>query len=155
MGTFHGTMDFKKLRSRLLTIARLNAQSPISVNSDIAMEREEILNIMIHSIREQIANLPKGNITTNVCWNVPNIRGLHSSGKLLETTAQRIAWELFPEQIDKRYQGYVLGIENDPFFNTHKTYKPSDTEQLAIETGKASAEVKYRRILQDLRACYG
>lgn len=99
--------------------------------------------------------LPTGKITTKASWYVPNIGGLHTSSRLLQTTAQRIAWELFPEQIDVRYHRYVLGIDNDPFYKTHQVHTLSDTEQLAIETGKASAEMRYRRMLRDLRACYG
>lgn len=123
-------------------------------NSEYAREREEIIRLFITCIQEEIPNVRNGIIHSKIAWKSPAIRSLRSQSDLSQEAAQRIAWELFPEQFSQETRNYALGIENDPFYDNHEQYLLSDSLRITIEVQKASAEKSYRTLLRNLRACY-
>jgi len=123
-------------------------------DSEYAREREEIIRIFVVCIQEEIPNIRNGIVKSKVAWRCPVLDSLHRHSDLTRETAQRIAWELFPKQFSKETREYVLGIENDPFYDNHEQYLLSDTLRVAIEVQKSSAEKSYRSLLRNMRACY-
>lgn len=125
-------------------------------NSELpeARERETIILKMVETLRKERLLMRKGIVATNLAWKAPRIGGLHRDDYILESTAKRIAWELFPEQIQSELREHVIGFRNDPFYKKASIPCLSDTEQIAIEIGKTSAEKRYRDLLRNLRICH-
>jgi hypothetical protein len=123
-------------------------------DSKYARDREEIIRLFITCIQEEIPNIRNGIVKSKIAWRSPVLSSLRSQTDLTQEAAQRIAWELFPEQFSRETREYVLGIENDPFYENHEQYLLSDTLRVAIEVQKASAEKGYRSLLRNMRACY-
>lgn len=149
------SIDPKQVRKRLqdITIIR-NSQGKLDRNSDYAKEREAIIGMFVSCLRDEIPNIRIGIVKSKIAWKSPVINSLYSKSVLMIETAQRIAWELFPKQFSKETQEYVLGVENDPFYDNHEQHLLSDTLKLSIEIQKASAEKIYRKLLRNMKMCY-
>lgn len=141
------------IRLREITLLR-NSRGNLNRDSECAREREGIIELFVTSIRNEIPNIRTGIVKSHIAWKSPVINSLYSKSALTVETAQRIAWELFPKQFSQETREYVLGIENDPFYDNHEQYLLSDTLKLAIEVQKASAEKAYRVLLRNMRSCY-
>jgi len=116
--------------------------------------RETIILQIVRTLKKEMILMRKGVVTTNLCWKAPIIGGLRPDDYILEDTAKRIAWEMFPEQIQEDYRERVIGFQNDPFYEKGRILILTDTERIAIEVGKASAEKRYRDLLRRLRICH-
>jgi len=149
------SIDPKQVRKRLqdITIIR-NSQGKLDRNSDDAKERERIIYLFVYCLKEEISNIRTGIVKSKIAWKSPVINSFYSKSALMIEAAQRIAWELFPKQFSQETQEYVLGIENDPFYDNHEQHLLSDTLKLSIEVQKASAEKLYRALLRNMRSCY-
>lgn len=143
------------IRKRLIEITKIrNTDSYIPIESSIAIERERLINDLLSVLNEEISQVETGVLNTNIGWKTPVLSSLRVEDQLLSECAQRIAWELFPEQFSKETREHVLGIENDPFYDPSMVNILSDTERLVIDSQKASAEMRYRSLIRNMRLCY-
>lgn len=148
-------MNLRQVQKRLQEITLIrNSKGKLDIHSEYAREREEIIELFITSIRNEIPNIRVGIVKSKIAWKSPVIGGLHNKSDLTTEAAQRIAWELFPTQFSKETQKYVLGIENDPFYDNHEQYLLCDSIRVSIDSQKASAEKAYRHLLRNMRSCY-
>jgi hypothetical protein len=145
----------RRVMERLIEITRIrDEQGLIERGSSLAQEREKYINMFVRSLREEEPNIRVGIVKSKIAWRSPVLVSLNGKFNTLGETAQRIAWELFPDQFSIETRKYVLGIENDPFYDNGEYLFLDDTEILAIESQKASAEKRYRTLLRNMRACY-
>ena len=147
--------DLKQVRKRLqdITVIR-NSQGKLDRDSEYAKEREMIIELFINSIRDEMPNIRTGIVKSKIAWKSPVINSLYSKSQLTIEAAQRIAWELFEKQFSEETREYVLGIDNDPFYDNHEQYLLSDSIRVSIDVQKASAEKSYRHLLRNMRSCY-
>lgn len=149
------SFELKDVYKRLKEITRIrNSMGNLDMDSEYAREREDIIHLFVRCIQEEIPNIRNGIVKSKVAWRSPVLSSLRSQNNLTGEAAQRIAWELFPKQFSKETRDYVLGIENDPFYDNHEQYLLSDTLRVAIEVQKSSAEKRYRSLIRNMRACY-
>lgn len=148
-------VDLREIRLRLEEITKIrNEQGYILRDSDHAREREEIIDMFVSALRGEMSNIRTGILRSKIAWKSPVISSLRKQTDLLRETAQRIAWELFPEQFSHEMRDHVLGFENDPFYDQCENYFLRDVERIAMESQKASAEKAYRALLRNMRTCY-
>lgn len=142
----------RKMLCEIAQIRKDNGSMPRECK--YAQDRETIISVFVSTLLVEKDQCKRGAVFTNAAWKAPVIRGIRKQDKLLEQTAQRIAWELFPEQFSNETRDLVLGIENDPFYDEEAVDTLSDAERMAIGVQKAAAEKKYRNLLRNIRTCH-
>lgn len=149
------TSDYTKHRERLYEITLIRDENGnIPRDSDICKERESLIKEIVETLTIEKECVKTGIVSTNIGWKSPVIKGLRKVDCKLEETGQRIAWELYPEQFNKKWVKMIIGCKNDPFYDNGEVNTLSDTEKIMISMQKASAERKYRDLLKNLRNCY-
>jgi hypothetical protein len=147
--------DLDVLRKRLIEISEIRIeQGFMNYKDPIGLEREFILRTFIEMLRNEIKNISKGILESKVGWKAPVIQSLRREDQILQSSAQRISWELFPEQFSEHTRQFALGAKNDPFYNPNVHITLSDVDTLTLDTHKASAEKRYRALIRSMRSCY-
>lgn len=149
--------DYKYIREVLVMLAERNERCPINRGEggdySVYQLRESIIGMIVKKLGEDAKNM-KGHMGVSaLCTYCPQTRAIRAKDKVLELTAQRIAWELYVENFGKVMR-WAAHSDGDPFYKDSRRYVLTDTEATTIDVYRYSAEKQYRNLLQNLRADY-
>jgi hypothetical protein len=147
--------NLDSIRSRLIEITKIrDINEYLSLKDPMSLERETHIRVLLEIFQEEMKNMSKGVLKTKIGWKAPVIQSLRLEDQLLSECARRLAWELFPCQFSVENKKYVLGIENDPFYNPSMEPYLSDIDRLTIDSQKSSAEQCYNKLIRKMKDCY-
>ena len=149
--------DYQKTKEVLIELANRNTKTPILCRGEETTElfniRESTIKIIVDQLKQDALALRNHTPVSELCKYCPSTRAIREKERILETTAQRIAWQLFDDSF-ATHMRWAAYSDADPFYKDCKYYLLTDTEMIAIDVYRSIAEKKYRYLLQNLRAEY-
>lgn len=150
--------DYHKMKDVLVEIVKESRKTDDSLivrndDSPLFRIREMIIHLVVEQLRKDALALKEHRPVSALCQFCPSIRAIREKDKLLEETAQRIAWQLYEDSFASQMK-WAATDKGDPFYKDSRRYLLTDTEMSAIDVYRSIAERKYKNLLQNLRAEY-
>jgi len=147
--------DYRKMKEVLTEIVK-DSRKPggsMTRNEDSALYRvrETMIRLIVEQLRKDANALKEHRPVSALCQFCPSIRAIREKDKLLEETAQRIAWQLYDDSFAAQMK-WASTDKGDPFYTDSRRYLLTDSEMSAIDVYRSIAERKYKNLLQNLRA---
>jgi hypothetical protein len=147
--------DYRKMKEVLTDIVKESRKAGESMtrneDSPVYRVRETIIRLIVEQLRKDAVSLKEHRPVSALCQFCPSIRAIREKDKLLEETAQRIAWQLYDDCFAAQMK-WASTDKGDPFYKDSRRYLLTDSEMSAIDVYRSIAERKYKNLLQNLRA---